>query len=258
MIARAMLKKIKYRYLNKEFLESVLRIDFTDFKFFTPLAVIAGIAMELLSDLPLRLSRLDFSSLIFDHLPLGTISVLFILQLIIVLLYKFVFRKGNWISNYFQDLISYIAFKLPHFTSPAFFVMLGLSFVTLAFGLAKTEAIYLKYAALFAFVSLFFIIVSVFAFGLKLMSEKELKEVPGEVVGVLCICVLAGIFITVVVDDRPVKVAFDYPKYMADRLERAAETQGLRVEDFVLQSVNGRISTVLDQPVHISTEKPPH
>jgi len=121
-------------------------------RFFMPLGLIAGFAMELSSLLPDRINRNTFSSMINDHLPWTTISFLFLIQLTAAFSYPLL--PSNNIKKYLRGLMFAFTKKLLQLCAPATFVIIGLTIASATIGILTLSTAYFHYSAFFALTSL--------------------------------------------------------------------------------------------------------
>lgn len=222
------------KIISDRILVVIFKSELKGARFFTPLGVVAGLAMEITSLLPDRVNRDTFSSMINDHLPWTTISILFLTQLVAATSYPLL-PNGN-VKQYVRGLVFSFTSKLLQLCAPATFVIFGLSIASALIGVFTLSIEHFGYAAFFASASVFPIVLH----RLSLCCITKLMRYRGETFRPLFKVLLFSISIVLIVtplfNDSPMEVSFKLPLGNYYLIKEAADKLGKEISEYAREA----------------------
>ena len=213
---------------------SKLKIEKSDLKFFFPLGALAGILMEITSFLPESVNRGVFSDIIGDHLPWATITSILLCQAVVVLFYHTI--NGPRLKTYLHDLVEHAAQKVKDFSSPAFSIMLGLSFACTLCSLFTLSEKYLEYSFAFGYFSVFFVIFIFASDFIKKGINSGLSDTIKELFKVAGVAILFTVVVFPFFNDNPIKVIVEFTIEEYEELKDEAKLKDVSVSAYVKEA----------------------
>jgi len=211
-------------------------IEPNDLKFFVVIGLICGILMELSSLLPARVNRGIFSQMLSDHIPVATVMVLLIIQLLLIGIYHAVTWRAA--KAYVNELSIHLNQKVKSFASPAFAILLGMAICCLLIGFVQPS--YIKYAKVFSTLAVYFVALSFISYILRSGFKDGKSEIAKELAWVAVAAVVSAILIVPVFNTKPIEVSVKFKIEQYDLLEQASKIEGTSVKEIVTQGAVDR------------------
>jgi|TARA_B100000749_G_C18442542_1_gene472866 hypothetical protein len=222
--------------------DSKFVLDKKDIGFFLPFGALISLMIWLLDgvSVPAQMDRGFWQDLFFDHIPFGTIGLLFVVSCLLDLMTVYL-PKGR-VGEFFKSQKEHIADRVWQLSSPAIFTIIGFSVPIFILYLVEDNFAYLGYVI--TFVSFSFAVWAMAFFArISVIESKGIKVKIGPKWGAVLSAIIAiSVFLTAYTDTRPkkVEVSFNFGTYT--QIEEKAKDKGLSVKEFIQLSTLSKLS----------------
>ncbi|WP_139045605.1 hypothetical protein [Vibrio cidicii] len=205
-------------------------LNYSDSMFFGGFGFILSFFLLLFSqfELPSQMDRGFLTSLLFDHIPFNTISIL-LLSMVIILLVSAAFGKIRGSS---EKLLKHLSNRISQFCSPAFFILIGNSLALILFFLCSSNIGYLGYASAFSVFALLIFLISKLSNELVDSIESVHAKLPSRWAMFFSIVLLVLPLILSYFDDTPkvIEVSLSVEQY--DQVKSQAASENIPIGEY--------------------------
>ncbi|EHH1283289.1 hypothetical protein QUN95_000534 [Vibrio parahaemolyticus] len=205
-------------------------LNYSDRLFFGGFGFVLSFLLLLFSQfkLPSQMDRGILTSLLFDHIPFNTISIL-LLSMVLILTISVALGKVKGSS---KKLLNHLSNRISQFCSPAFFILMGNSVALTVFFLFSQNLGYLGYALAFSMFALLLVLISKLSSELVDSVDTVHARLPTHWAISLCVILIFLPLVLAFFDSRPKSIEISVDVEQFDVIKELANRENVSVEEY--------------------------